>query len=153
MTNLRGQNRSKDIIDYVEALSARKGAVCQVGPNYYSAFLHLTQLQVEKLVVVLLLEQEKEVRRLTSNKPSLQSIQRVASFIGKTLKVISIGLASFDCFGRLIITARIGSEPTAKMSDALERHLEKIQPVIENTVRKTLPWLLSRDVTQRNLPL
>ena len=50
--------------------------------------------------------------------------------------------------------ARVGPEPwDVDMDEALEERHAEIAPVIENTVRRTLPWLLSREVTQGQLPL
>ncbi len=39
------------------------------------------------------------------------------------------------------------------MDDALERRYAEIAPMIENIVRRTLPWLLSREISQSQLPL
>ena len=57
-------NRPKDIIDYIEALAAQNGHFEPVDEEYYQAFLELTQPQIEKLAVAVMLDHEKEVRRL-----------------------------------------------------------------------------------------
>jgi len=35
----------------------------------------------------------------------------------------------------------------------MQRKFELIEPMITNIVRHTLPWLLSRDISQSQLPL
>jgi hypothetical protein len=49
--------------------------------------------------------------------------------------------------------ARFGPEPTLEMNEAFERKFELIEPAISNTVSRTVPWLLSREVTQTQLRL
>jgi hypothetical protein len=146
-------NRSKDIIDYIEALAAENGHFEPVDEDYYQAFLELTQPQIEKLAVAVMLDQEKEVRRLAASRTGQESVERVARLVRNMFTGISIGLARFDAFGRLGFVARIGPEPTVAVDEEMQRKFELIEPMITNIVRRTLPWLLSREVSQSQLPL
>jgi hypothetical protein len=58
-------NRPKDIIDCIEALAAENGHFEPVDEDYYLSFLDLTQPEIEKLAVAVMLDREKEVRRLS----------------------------------------------------------------------------------------
>lgn len=146
-------SRPKDIIDYIEALAAESGHFEPVDEDYYQAFLELTQPQIEKLAVAVMLDQEKEVRRLAAGRSNPESVERVARLVRNMFTGISIGLASFDVFGRLGFVARIGPEPTVEIDEEMQRKFELIEPMITNIVRRTLPWLLSREVSQSQLPL
>ena len=146
-------HRPKDIIDYIEAIAAENGHFEPVDENYYQAFLDLTQPHIEKLAVAVMLDQEKEVRRLSAGRSGPEAVERVAKLVRNMFTGISIGLARFDAFGRLGFVARIGFEPTVEMDEAMERKFELIEPMIKNIVRRTLPWLLSRELSQSQLPL
>lgn len=94
-------NRPKDLIDFIEQMAAQSGYIEAVDENYYQAFLQLSQQQVEKLAVAVMLDQEREVRRLAGGKTDADTVARVAGFIQKVFWTISIGLARFDAFGGL----------------------------------------------------
>ena len=146
-------NSPRDITDFIEQMAGASGHFEPVDEQYYRAFVELTQAQVERLAVTVMLDQEKEARRLANSCDATAAAERVAKLVSNVFSAISIGLARFDAFGRLGFVARIGPEPTAEMDKALERRLAEIEPVIGNTVRRTLPWLLSHDITQGQLPL
>jgi hypothetical protein len=125
-----------------------------VDENYYREFLQLTQPQIEKLAVAVMLEHERELRRLTGLRSEAAAVDRVAKLVQNVFHAISIGLARFEAFGRLVLASRIGPKPwEVDLADALERRHEEVAPMIENIVRRTLPWLLSREVSQSELPL
>lgn len=146
--------RPKDIIDFVEQFAAQQGYIEAVDENYYQAFLELTQREIEKLAVAILLDQDREVRRLSAGKSDPAAVQRVSKFVQSFCRIISIGLGRFDAFGNLGFVSRIGPEPfEVNMDEAMEARHKQIAPVIENIVRRTLPWLLSREITQTQLPL
>lgn len=146
-------NRPKDLIDFIEQMAAQSGYIEAVDENYYQAFLQLSQQQVEKLAVAVMLDQEREVRRLAGGKTDADTVARVAGFIQKVFWTISIGLARFDAFGRLGFVSRIGFDPEPNTDEALDRRYKEIAPIIENIVRRALPWLLSREISQSQLPL
>jgi hypothetical protein len=147
-------NRPKDIIDAIEQIAGEDGYFEPVDENYYQAFLELTQPRIEKLAVAVMLDHEKEVRRLAGGQTNPAAVARVAHLVKGVFVGISIGLARFDAFGRLGFVARIGPEPfEVNMDDPLKRRYTEIAPMIENIVRRTLPWLLSREITQSQLPL
>ncbi len=101
-----------------------------------------------------MLDQEREVRRLAGGRADAAAVHRVAKLVQNVFHAISIGIARFDAFGRLGLVARIGLKPwEVDMNDALERRHAEIAPMIENIVRRTLPWLLSREISQSQLPL
>ena len=146
-------NRPKDIISFIEQMAAQSGYVEAVDENYYQAFLQLSQREIEKLAVAVMFDQEREVRRLAGGKTDPDTVARVTKLVCNIIAVISVGLARFDAFGRLGFVSRIGSDPEQETDEALERRYEEISPIIANIVRRTLPWLLSREVSQDQLPL
>ncbi|MCC6271206.1 MAG: hypothetical protein IT190_08005 [Microbacteriaceae bacterium] len=145
--------RSKDIIDFVEKLAAQSGHIEAVDEDYYRAFLELTQPQIEKLAVAVMLDHERDLRQLAGGRNNPASVARVSELVRNIFTAISIGVARFDAFGRLVLVSRVGFDPTEETSEAMERRYEEIAPIIENIVRRTLPWLLSREITQGQLPL
>lgn len=146
-------NRPKDIIDHIEALASEHGFVECVDESFYQAFLDLTQEQIEKLTLILMLDQERVVRQIASDKPEVESQERISQLLLSMFTALSTGLAQFDPFGNFGFVARVGEEPSEEMEQAIERKFELIKPIIGNVVRRTLPWLLSREVTQAQLPL
>lgn len=145
--------RPEDIIAFIERMAAESGHFEPVDENYYRAFLQLTQSEIEKLAVAVMLDQEKEVRHLAGGKSTPESVAGVARFIRGMFTAISFGVARFDAFGRLGFVARIGDDPETEMWDALDERFQLIEPMIANTIRVALPWLLSREVSQSQLPL
>jgi hypothetical protein len=89
-------NRPKDIIDHIEALAAEHGHFEPVDENYYQAFVELNQPQIEKLAIALMLDQEKEVRRLAGSKTDPTAVARVSKFVRNMFTGISLGFARFE---------------------------------------------------------
>ena len=145
--------RPKDIIDAIEKIAAEAGHFEAVDEDYYQAFLELTQPQIEKLAVAVMLDHEREVRRLANGKADAAAVARVSKLVRNMFTAISIGLARFDAFGNLGFVARIGPEPTVEIDAAMQQKFELVEPMITNIVRRALPWLLSREVSQSQLPL
>ncbi len=81
------------------------------------------------------------------------TVARVAKLVRGVFTAISIGRARFDAFGRLGFVARLGPDPTQNLDKAMSQKFQLIEPMITNIVRRTLPWLLSREVSQGQLPL
>jgi hypothetical protein len=149
------KNRSlTPVTDFIERVAGEHGHFEGIDENYYRGFLELTQPQIEKLAVAVMLDDEREVRRLAGGRTDAAAVHRVAELVRNVFHAISIGLARFDPFGRLVLVSRIGPKPwDVNMDDALERRYAEIAPMIENIVRRTLPWLLSREISQSQLPL
>lgn len=145
--------RAKDVIDDLEAICAKQGHVVTVDESDYQAFVDLTQPQVERLAIVVMLEHEKEVRRLAAGHTDEAAVERVAKLTRNAIKTISVGLIRFDTLGSLGFYARNGPEPSDEMQKAMDEKYDLIEPMITNTVRRTLPWLLSREISQGELPL
>lgn len=61
-------DRPKDLIDFIEEMAAKDSNFLPVSGDYYQAFLDLSQPQVEKLAVAVILAVEEEVRWLTAGK-------------------------------------------------------------------------------------
>lgn len=142
------------ITDFIEKMATEHGHFEGIDENYYRGFLELTQAQIEKLAVAVMLDQERQVRKLAGESTDAAAVQRVTEFVRRVFTVISVGLSRFDAFGRLVFVSRIGLKPwDVDMDDALERRYAEIAPMIENIVRRTLPWLLSREISQSQLPL
>lgn len=137
-----------DLVEFVEKEAGKNGQFEPVNEGYYRAFVELTQRQVEQLAVSVILDQEGEVRRLANGCEAMVGVERVAKLVCNVFSSISIGLAQFDAFARLGFVARVGPDPTPEMNDALELRYVEIAPIVTNTVRRTLPWLLSYDITQ-----
>ena len=78
---MNNPERPKDIIDHIEAIAAEHGHFEPVDENYYQTFVELNQRQIEKLAIALLLDQEKEVRRLAGGKTDPDAVERVSKFL------------------------------------------------------------------------
>ena len=152
-SDMNAPNRPNDIIGFTEKLAAESGRFEPVDENYYQAFVALTQPQIEKLAIALLLDQEKEVRRLAGGKTDPVAVERVSRFVSNMFTGISLGFARFDAFGNFGFVARIGSEPTVEMDEIMADKFRLMDPMITNIVRRTLPWLFSREISQTQLPL
>ena len=151
--NMDSHNRPRDVIDELEAICEKRGHVAMVDESDYRAFVDLTQPQVERLAIVVMLEHEKEVRRLAAGHTDEAAVERVAKLTRNAIKTISVGLIRVDSLGCLGFYARNGPEPSVEMQKAMVEKYDLIEPMLTNTVRRTLPWLLSREVSQGELPL
>jgi hypothetical protein len=120
------------ITDFIEKRAAEHGHFAPVGEDYYREFLQLTQPEIEKLAVTVLLEEEREVRRLASGRSDTAAVDRVAKLVRDVFHAISMGLARFNALGRLGFVSRIGPKPwETDLAGTLERRYAEIAPMIE----------------------
>lgn len=148
------RGRPRDLIDAIQAIAAQRGVIEAVDEDYYRDFISLTQQQIEKLAVAIMLEHDREVRRLSGGKADERAIVEVARLVQNIMLAISIGLVRFDVFGRLTFVSRVGPEPwDVDLDEPLEQRRKEIEPIVANIVRRSLPWLLSRDMSQGQLAL
>lgn len=148
------RRRPRDVIEAIEAIAAQQGMIEAVDADYYRDFLGLSQRQIENLAVAIMLEHEGEVRRLATQAETDAGVTKVATFVHATMTAIGIGLERFDVFGRLVFVSRIGPEPfDVDLSEEMEKRMQEITPIVANIVRRSLPWLLSREMSQGELGL
>lgn len=131
-----------DVIDALEQIARKHGQVQFVGPAYYAAFASVTAEEVERLSVLVIMNHEREVRRLSKGAADDDAVDAVSTFVGRALGMIAHGFAMIDGFGSFVITARDGPETTAEEDAALGRALESAKPWIRDAVRRFLPWCL-----------
>lgn len=62
--------------------------------DYYRDFISLTQTQIEKLAVAIMLEHDREVRRLSTGKEIKAAVAAVAHLVQSTMVAINVGLGS-----------------------------------------------------------
>jgi hypothetical protein len=129
------KGRPKDLIDRIEAIAAEHGYFEPVDENYYQAFVELNQSQIEKLAIALMLDQEKEVRRLAGGKADSAAVASVSKFVRIMFTGISLGFARFDAFGNFGFVARVGFEPTVEMDEIMAEKFKVVEPMIMNIVR------------------
>jgi hypothetical protein len=146
-------DRPRDVIDLVEKIAGIGGNFNPVDEGHYQGFIDLTCPELERLVVLMMLSQEKEVRRLAHKRSKAGAVRAVSKFIINGIRVISMGLMAVDAFGRVGMFARIGLDPNERMQEALDKRFQEIEPIVEDEVSRTLPWLLSRDGGQGQLAL
>jgi hypothetical protein len=70
-------NDPGDIIDEIEKIAAEAGHFEAVDEDYYQAFIELTQPQIEKLAIALMLDQERPVRQLAGGKTDPAAVARI----------------------------------------------------------------------------
>ena len=140
-------------INYVEALAAINGCVVELDQGYYDRFLGLSQQDVEKLTVMLMMDQSKSIWNITRGKSTNDAIEKAARLVNNIIYVMGNGLSVFNMFGSITMTARVGQLPTKQVGMAVKKKCADIEPIVSNTVRRTLPWFLSRDMAQGQLPL
>jgi len=129
-------------LEAFQALCAEQGKFAAVDQEYYRTFLSLTQAQVESIAIGLMLGHEATVRGLSGT--HADPVARVARFILNGFATLSTGILQFDAFGRPRSCAPIGPEPSQATDAAIDARLEEIQPIVLETVRHMLPWLVSR---------
>ena len=138
------EKRPKDLIDAIEEIAARNGNTQEVGEPFYRAFLEMTAADVERLTIIVMLNNEKEVRRLCGGKPDERGITKVTRFSTTSITIMSRGLAMIDMFGVYGMTARIGPEPTPDTDKGLSGLSDRIAPWVQDAVRRALPWFLQQ---------
>ncbi len=146
--------RPRDLIDTIEAIAAKNGDVEVIDEDYYQAFIELDAEDMKRLVIMLMLSHDREVRRLAEGSADAGAIARITRFISSTLVPVSQGLLRCDAFGRLHFTSRIGPKASdLGLDEELSTRCSELAPIVESTVRRTLPWLLSREMSQDELGL
>jgi hypothetical protein len=113
-----------------------------VDEEFYRTFLNLTNAEVESMAVALMLGHEGIVRRLAAS--HADPVARITRFVINGLATLSTGILQFDVFGRPRCCAPLGPEPSPETEAAMDVRLEEMRPLVLDTVRQLLPWLLSR---------
>jgi hypothetical protein len=126
--------RPRDVIDAVEDICGQTGSMAEVNPEYYEAFLALSDVEMEVLARAVLNAQAKEARRLTFAEPAAEAPARLLRFASNTLSVIAIGLARFNDFAQLGLYKRVGPEPEPDVHDALTERITNARPIIQQAV-------------------
>jgi len=146
-------NRPKDIIDHIEALAAAHGHFEPVDENYYQAFGGLEPAADRKARHRLMLgpgEGSPPARR-QQDRPCCRGarFKICAEYVHRRQP----RFCPLRCVWQFRLFARIGFEPTVEMDEIMAEKFKLVEPMITNIVRRTLPWLLSREVSQSQLPL
>ena len=150
--------RPRDIIDCMEDLCGEEGSVAEVSPDYYDAFLALSDVEIEVLARAVLNAQAQEACRLIFADPVADAPVRLIRFTSNTLSVIAIGLARFNDFAQLGLYKRVGPEPEPAVHNALTEKVTNARPIIELVVRDFIRWQrdtemeISSPATQQPLP-
>lgn len=142
------KERPKDIIDAMQEIAAKNGSFQPVDEAYYESFLDLTAADFERLTIVMMLNHEKEIRRLSGGRTDADAIEAVAQFIARVLHIMSMGLGTLDGVANFGITARVGPEPSPEMAERLNKSRVEARPVIKDVVERFLPWLLTKEGKQ-----
>jgi hypothetical protein len=148
-----GKSAKPDLLDLLDQIGRRDGNVQAVGPHYYASFAALQPDEVERITMVLMLNHEKEVRRISKGSFDDPAIEAVSGFVERVFFVMEVGLGAIDGFGTFVMTARDGQEPTAEESAAMEHARESFRPWITDAVRRFLPWQLAQGNRQPSLAL
>lgn len=143
---------SRDIINDVEDFCGRTGSVAEVSPEYYQAFLKLSDVQMEVLARAVLFAEAKEAHRLAIAEPIAEASARLIRFASNTISVISIGLARFSDFAQLGLYKRVGPEPEPEIHAAMTEKVTKAQPIIEGVVREFIQQECGRGTEPGTLP-
>ncbi len=138
----RPSGQPGDALEAFLALCAEQGKFASVDEEYYRTFLNLTNPEVESIAIALMVGHESVVRRLAASHPDPAA--RVTRFIANGLATLSTGILQFDSFGRPRCCAPLGPDPSPETEAAMDVRLEEMRPLVLDTVRQLLPWLLSR---------
>ncbi len=145
--------RKRDIIDHLEEIAARSGSFQKVSEATYQEFVNLSDSEIDRLSMVIMLNQEKDVDRLAGNLPKAEAVKRVTEFVEGFLWMIGRGFCAVDLHGGLVMTARDGPEPSDEMSEKIKLFRLRSRAVVEETVIRALPWFLEQKNRQRLLHL
>ena len=134
----------RDIIDEVQKIAAEAGNIAALDDDYYECLINLSDPQIEKLVVAMMVDKENEVRRISAGVVDAHSIDGVTAFVHKGIKVIGLGLMMFGPFGTMQMYARVGGPSSELLELKVENAIREMEPVIWRTVASNLSWILSR---------
>ena len=147
------KERPKDLIDVIQETATKNGDFQSVDEDYYASFLDLTPTYIERLTIVIMLNHEKEMRRLSGGRTDAEAIKVIAQFVAHVLHMMSIGLGALDGMAAFGVTARVGPEPSTVMSARLLKEWDEPRPMIDEAVARFLPWLLAQQGRQGQLPI
>ncbi|MCC5835088.1 MAG: hypothetical protein JJU20_10175 [Opitutales bacterium] len=143
----------KDIIETIEKMALDGGWKTDIDEGYFEDFLKLSLDDLERLTVTLMFSKEKSIRRRYAEHPNTSQVPATVKEIETMLFLMSRGHLQINVFSRPQIAAIGNAHPTPEMEERLNAFLRKMHPFIHNTVQSALPWFLSRDKPQQELPL
>lgn len=145
--------RKKDIIDHIEELAAKSGSFQKVSEQTYQEFINLSDAEIDRLSVIIMLNQEKDVGRIAGNLSKAEAVKRVTEFVAGFLWMMGRGFCAVDIHGGLVMTARDGPDPSGETAEKMKRFRKTSQPLVEETVTRALPWFIEQKNRQRLLHL
>jgi hypothetical protein len=138
----------------IDRIAAESGNYEALDDSYFEEYFQLTPTEFENLAIIIMLDQQGELRRLSKGEVNATSISAITKFISSALNILGLGLCRIDPFGRYVLVARMGLKiEGTDLAQAISEHTQKQNHIIEAAVRRTLPWLLSEDNSQTKLPL
>ncbi len=147
-SNPKLNERRPDIIDVIDAICEKDGAISEVGPDYYQIFSQLDDDSMRALIRVLLLNSSKDAYRLGA-KPDGK--QQVCKSIKTQLELVGLGIMQVDTFGRPGLYKRVGPDATKAESEKIETRINSAEKIVSEVVEDLLPAMLASFEKQSEL--
>jgi hypothetical protein len=137
----QSEAKTQSVLEALDELLEKEGAVAEVGPDYYADFVNLNDDQMGILINGVIVETEKELNRMLLDKERSYTDTEFLEPIKTKLWLMSRGWLRFGQDGKLYMYKPEGPEPTPEMEQLLDNRLDRavpqIGPTLINLVRRS----------------
>jgi len=116
------------ITEWLEDYLEKKGAVADIGPEYYTEFLEFTDRQMRKLIRMIIYGLHKEINRMAFE--GRYTDEDIYSLVQKTLSWMAVGEIRFGPDGKLCMFKCKGPKPTPEVHKLLDEKVTNCLPLI-----------------------
>lgn len=118
------------ITEWLEDYLEKKGAVAEIGPEYYTEFLELTDKQMRSVIRLIIYGLDKEIRRMASDSSGRYKDEHIYKLVQNTLSLMAVGVIRFRADGALCMYKCLGPEPTPEVQKLLDEKVARCLPLI-----------------------
>lgn len=118
------------LIEWLENHLEKKGAVAEIGPEYYTEFLQFTDKQMRRLIRHIIYAHAKEINRMVFDHTRKYKDEDIYRLVQNTLSFMAVGLMRFGPDRKLYMFKCQGPKPTPKVQQLLDEKVARCMPLI-----------------------
>ena len=130
--------KKQSLIEWFEEIAEKSGSVAEVGPEYYTAYLELTDREMRKLIGLIIRCSAKEINRMVFDENRRYRDEDIFKLIKNTLHIMFHGLMRISQDGVLCCYKRQGPDPTPEVEQLFEEKVARSEPLIRRALIEVL---------------
>lgn len=118
------------VTEWLENYLEKKGAVAEIGPEYYTEFLELTDKEMRRIIRLIIYGHAKEINRMVFDDRRRYKDEDIYKLVQNTLSFMAVGLIRFGPDGNLCMFKCQGPKPTPEVQQLIDEKVARCMPLI-----------------------